>query len=371
VKKIIIVLMLLVTTGVFSEGRYTSYILGDENGHIYYKSNADEVHPLASLTKMVNLMVVFDKIEAGEIKMTDMVTINEKARNIRGSRIWIGRGASVSVEDLIKATAIHSANNAAYALAQYVSKGDVDEFIRLMNEKVVEAGAEGEVVFYTPTGLPPYMTGKGMDAGTARGIYLLSKEALKYPSYIEIASLKKTKIQGTQEIFNRNKLISEETGVYGIKTGHHGTAGYNISIVSKRDDSTAIIVVLGSPSEDIRNEVSMEVIDKFYREYQIRKIVDRNTALDSLKVEKGVKEYLDIYPERDVYKFVSDSWDIEIQREYDERIIAPVKKGDLLGSYKVLVKGEIVGEGNIYATEDIPKENIIKEVFRDIFRKQK
>lgn len=370
-KKIIGVLIFLISISGFSSERYSSYLLGDENGRVYYEEDADEVHPLASVTKMVNLMVVFDKIESGEICMTDLVSISEKARNIKGSRVWMGKGSKVSVEDLIKATAIHSANNAAYALAEYISGGDVDKFIDLMNEKVVEAGAGGEAEFYTPTGLPSYMTGKGMDVGTARGIYLLSIKALEYPEYIKVASMKKATIQGTQVIENRNKLISKESGIYGIKTGHHGTAGYNISIVSKKNNSTAITVVFGSPTESIRNEVAMEIIDEFYKEYQVRKVADQKKPLDTLVVEKGVKENLDIYLERDVSMFVSDKWDVDIEANYNERIIAPVKKGDLLGDYRVLVEGKLVDEGNIYADINIPKENIIKEVFRDIFRKEK
>lgn len=370
-KKIVGILIFLISISGFSNERYSSYLLGDKNGKVYYEENADEVHPLASVTKMVNLMVIFDKIENGEISVTDLVTISEKARNIKGSRIWIGRGSKVSVEDLIKATAIHSANNAAYALAEYASGGDVDKFIDLMNKKAVEAGAGKEVEFYTPTGLPPYMTGKKMDIGTARGIYLLSMKALEYPEYIKIASMEEATIQGTQKIKNRNKLISKETGIYGIKTGHHGTAGYNISIVSKRNDNTAITVVFGSPTEDMRNKVSMEIIDEFYREYQIRKIADKNKVLDTLIVEKGVKENIDIYIERDVSMFVSDRWDISVEANYNERIIAPIKKGDLLGDYRVLVEGELIDKGNIYADINIPKENIIKEVFKDIFRKEK
>ena len=370
-KKVIGILLFLISISVFSSERYSSYLLGDENGKVYYEEDADEVHPLASVTKMVNLMVVYDKIKSGEVCMADLVSISEKARNIKGSRVWMRKGSKVSVEDLIKATAIYSANNAAYALAEHISNGDVDNFIDLMNAKVVEVGAYGEAVFYTPTGLPSYMTGKKMDVGTARGIYLLSIKALEYPEYIKIASMKKATIQGTQKIENRNKLISKESGIYGIKTGHHETAGYNISIVSKRNASTAITVVFGSPTEEARNDFSMEIIDEFYKEYQVRKIADQKKPLDTLIVEKGVKENLDIYLERDVTMFVSDKWDVDIEANYNERIIAPIKKGDRLGDYKVLVEGKLVDEGNIYAEMNIPKENIIKEVFRDIFRKEK
>ena len=366
-KRILMILMLLMSLRGMAEDRYTSLLLGDDRGQIYYSENIDERHPLASVTKMVNLMVVYDKIHSGEIKLTDMVPISEKARNLGGSRIWMGRGSKISVEELIKATAIYSANNAAYALAEYVSGGDVDEFIELMNEKAREAGAGDEVIFYTPMGLPPHMTGKGMDEGSARGIYLLSIEALKYPDYIKIASTKEAVIQGSQRIRNRNKLLSKEKGIYGIKTGHHSTAGYNISIVSKRNDINAITVVFGSPSEYKRNKVAEETIDHFYEEFQVRKIVDSHAALGKIRVERGREEYLPIYPEQDIMKLTSNNWDIEIETDYNKRIVAPVVKGEKLGSYKVLVEGKAAGSGFIYAQEDIAKEDIVKEVLNEVF----
>lgn len=370
-KRILMILMLLMSLRGMAEERYTSLLLGDDRGQIYYSENIDERHPLASVTKMVNLMVVYDKIHTGEIKLTDMVPISEKARNLGGSRIWMGRGTKISVEELIKATAIYSANNAAYALAEYVSGGDVDKFIELMNEKAREAGAGDEVIFYTPMGLPPHMTGTGMDEGSARGIYLLSLEALKYPDYIKVASTKEAVIQGSQRIWNRNKLLSKEKGIYGIKTGHHSTAGYNISIVSKRNDINAITVVFGSPTEYKRNKVAEETIDHFYDEFQVRKIVDSHATLGKVRVERGKEKYLSIYPEKDIMKLTSNRWDVRIETDYNERIVAPVVKGEKLGSYRVLVDGKTAGRGVIYAQEDIAKENVIKEVLNDIFKSKK
>ncbi len=370
-KRILMIVMLLMSLKGMAEEEYSSLLLGDDKGQIYYSENIDERHPLASVTKMVNLMVVYDKIHAGEIKLTDMVPISEKARNLGGSRIWMGRGARISVEELIKATAIYSANNAAYALAEYVSGGDVDKFIELMNEKAREVGAGGDVVFYTPMGLPPHMTGTGMDEGSARGIYLLSLEALKYPDYIKIASTKETVIQGSQRIWNRNKLLSKEKGIYGIKTGHHSTAGYNISIASKRNDINAITVVFGSPTEYRRNKVAEETIDHFYEEFKVRKVVDSHAALGRIRVERGEEEYLSIYPEKDIMKLTSKNWNVKIEADYNKRIVAPVSKGEKLGSYRVLVNGETVGRGSIYSGEDIAREDVMEEVLRDIFEDRK
>lgn len=368
-KRLIIVMIFLWSLVTFAGETYTSLLLGDSNGKIYYSDNIDEVHPLASVTKMVNVMVVYDKIRRGEIGLKDRVLISEKARNIRGSRIHIAKGSRLTVEELIKATAIYSANNAAYALAEYAGGGDVDAFIRLMNKKAKKVGAN--VVFHTPMGLPPHMTGRGMDEGTARGIYLLSLEALKYPEYIKIASQKYAVIQGGQRIKNRNNLLSKEKGIYGIKTGHHSKAGYNISIVSDRNDTKAITVVFGSPSARTRDRVAARTIDRFYNEYRVRKIVDSHKAIGEIKVEKALETKLAVYPEKDIEKFVSNKWDVDIKAKYNPRIVAPVRKGDKIGEYRVLVKGKEAGRGILYAGRDIPKINVMDEVIEELFKEEK
>ena len=114
-----------------------------------------------------------------------------------------------------------------------------------------------------------------------------------------------------------------------------------------------------------------ETIDHFYDEFQVRKIVDSHATLGKIRVERGKEEYLSIYPEKDIMKLTSNRWDVRIETDYNERIVAPVVKGEKLGSYRVLVDGKTAGRGVIYAQEDIAKENVIKEVLNDIFKSKK
>lgn len=194
---------------------YKAILLGDDKGKIYYSENIDEKYPLASLTKMMTLMVTFDQLEKGNIKMKDKIKVSKKSAQTGGSRIFMKEGDVFTLEDLIKATAIYSANNAAYAIAEYIGKGDVDKFVKMMNKKSADLGLEKELEFYTPAGLPSDMTKKGMDAGTTRGIYKLSLAAAKYNKYMEIASIKETTIHnGKLKIKNRNLLLGEEKREY-------------------------------------------------------------------------------------------------------------------------------------------------------------
>ena len=260
------------------------------------------IHPLASVTKVMTIMVVFDEIEKGRVKLTDKVKISTKVASIGGSRIYMKRGDIFTLEDLIKATGIYSANNAAYAIAEYVSNGDIDSFIKKMNKKAKEIGAEGELEFHTPNGLPPHMTKKGMDIGTAKGIYKMSIAAEKYKKYMEIASMKNEEIGNGQDgkikLRNRNHLLGKE-GVYGIKTGNHSKAGYNITVVSNKDDAKIFTVVLGSPTYKIRDKSALEEIEKFHENYNYRKIADKNIALGKVSVFSGDRDYIEVYPDKE------------------------------------------------------------------------
>lgn len=290
---------------------YKAILLGDDKGKIYYSENIDEKYPLASLTKMMTLMVTFDQLEKGNIKMKDKIKVSKKSAQTGGSRIFMKEGDVFTLEDLIKATAIYSANNAAYAIAEYIGKGDVDKFVKMMNKKSADLGLEKELEFYTPAGLPSDMTKKGMDAGTTRGIYKLSLAAAKYNKYMEIASIKETTIHnGKLKIKNRNLLLGEE-GIYGIKTGHHSKVGYNISVLSDKDNMKIFTVVVGGPTYQKRDESVLNQMEEFYEEYQFRKLTDKNVSIAKVPVFSGDKEYADLYPDKNFTDILKKNSDIK------------------------------------------------------------
>ncbi|WP_372714197.1 D-alanyl-D-alanine carboxypeptidase family protein [Ilyobacter sp.] len=366
-RKIGIFLSVIFCLVTFANEDYTSLLVGDEYGNIYYSENIHEKHPVASVTKMMTVMVAYDSIRNEEISLDDRVEISPEARAVGGSMIWISEGAKLTVRDLIKATSIYSANNAAYALAEYVGMGDLDYFVGLMNQKAKYLGLGDSLEFYTPMGLPPSMTGKSMDRGTAWGIYKLSLEALKYPEYIAIASLKEDIIQdGTQRIANRNKLLSKENGVFGIKTGHHSEAGYNISIAARREGITTITVVFGSPDAETRDKAVLGSIDKFYDEYGMEKLIDMSKPMVKIDIKGGKKDTVYGYPDEDFRQLISKNWDVKIRRTYIKVVEAPIKKGEILGSYQLVIDGKEVKNGRLYARESVEKEKFI-EKFRRIF----
>ena len=346
---------------------YKAILLGDDKGKIYYSENADMIHPLASVTKVMTIMVVFDEIEKGRVKLIDKVKISTKVASIGGSRIYMKRGDIFTLEDLIKATAIYSANNAAYAIAEYVSNGDIDSFIKKMNKKAKEIGAEGELEFHTPNGLPPHMTKKGMDIGTAKGIYKMSIAAEKYKKYMEIASMKNEEIGNGQDgkikLRNRNHLLGKE-GVYGIKTGNHSKAGYNITVVSDKDGAKIFTVVLGSPTYKIRDKSVLEEMEKFHANYNYRKITDKNIALGQVAVFSGEKDYIEVYPDKEYKKILPKDSNIKINIKRNKMVIAPVSAGKVLGEYRITIDGSIVQSGKLITKEPVKLSLSLTKYFK-------
>ena len=249
---------------------FRAVIVGDTKGNVIFAKDADTMYPLASVTKMMSLMVTFDEINAGNISLNDSVRISKNPLKYGGSGIALKAGQMFVLEDLIKASAVYSANNATYAIAEYVGKGSVFSFVTKMNRKLKELGLQNEIRYHTPAGLPTRVTKQPMDEGTARGIYKLSIEALKYKKYIEIAGIKSTKIHnGKISIRNRNHLIGEN-GVYGIKTGFHKEAKYNIAVASKFQDTDVIIVVMGGETYKTRDGIVLSVLDILNKNYTVK-----------------------------------------------------------------------------------------------------
>lgn len=249
---------------------FRAVVVGDTNGNIIFAKDADTMYPLASVTKMMSLMLTFDEIKAGNISLNDRVRISKNPLKYGGSGIPLKAGQMFILEDLIKASAVYSANNATYAIAEYVGNGSVFSFVAKMNKKLKSYGLQNEIKYHTPAGLPTRVTKQPMDEGTARGIYKLSIEALKYKKYIEIAGIKSTKIYNNKiSIRNRNHLIGEN-GIYGIKTGFHKEAKYNIAVASKFEGTDVIIVVMGGETYKTRDGIVLSVLDILNNNYTVK-----------------------------------------------------------------------------------------------------
>lgn len=331
-----------------------SFVLGDTEGNIFYAKNEKEMLPLASVTKIMTLLLTYDAINEGKIKLSDKVVVDKEMVEMGGSRIWMKEGTKISIDDLIKATAIHSANNAAYGLAKAVG-GDIDTFVAMMNKKAKELGFGDEISYNTPTGLPPHMTGRGKDTGSALGIYKLSLVALKYPEYIKVASKKEDILfySGKSKIYNRNKLLGKE-GIYGIKTGHLDN-WYNISVASKKDKLNSIIVVLGALTEERRDKKIIEEINLFQKEYKNIEFLNKFIPVDEIDVLDGAVKKVELYPNKNYSYTVKENSDVKFIINKEKAIKAPLISGQKIGDYKLYINDNLVDTGDIVVRDNVEK----------------
>ncbi|MGL5202067.1 D-alanyl-D-alanine carboxypeptidase family protein [Cetobacterium sp.] len=376
-KKLVVVFMLVASTLSFSKNTktkvvkdntpdYRAYILGDDKGNIFYQENATQKYPLASVTKVMTIIVALDEIRKGNISMYDEVTIDWEILSAGGSAIPMASGEKIIVLDLLKSAAIKSANNAAYALAKHAGKGSIPKFIEMMNEKARNLGLENELEFYTPAGLPDHMTKKKLDMGTANGIYKLSIEALKYPEYIAIARQKTAEIKnGTYKLKSTIHLLGKE-GIYGLKTGYHTKSRFNITVLSDQEKANIVTVVMGGKSPKIRDEKIINLNESFYEQYKNKEIIKKDIPVVILPLVGGYASEVKVYGTKTFSKIVKKDADVSIITEREKKLIAPIKAGTSVGSYKVLVNGEVVFKDKLIVRKDIEKKRIIDKII-DLF----
>lgn len=244
---------------------YRAYLVLDAtSGKILEETNSRLKWPPASLTKLMLTYIVMEKIYRAEVKLSDPVTVSRKAAAIGGSQVYLKEGEVFSLEELMGATLIESANDAAYAIGEFVA-GNKEEFIRLMNAKARSLKMQ-DTEFHSIHGLPP-SRGQLEDLTTCQDLAILAKRLLKYPILLEWTSVRRTRFRnGTFMMTNANRLLSKMPEIDGLKTGYYRRAGHNIVATAKNGDLRLIVIVLGSPTAGTRDAFVREKIDKYFRE---------------------------------------------------------------------------------------------------------
>lgn len=236
---------------------YESMYVGDENNNVYYQYDATEVRPLASVTKLMTALVVFDDINSGKYSLNTKITVSQEASKVPYGFI-IKTGESYTIEELLKLLLINSSNSAAYQLALN-STGNVDTFVNKMNQKAKKLELRS-LRYYTPHGLPPGDSNRKMDIGNARDIYKLALVALKNKELLRICNNESVNINGNK-IKSTNSLIGKYQEVQGLKTGYHSKALYNIVYYMNFGNQKVVQVILGSRTTNFREKIGIETIN--------------------------------------------------------------------------------------------------------------
>jgi D-alanyl-D-alanine carboxypeptidase (penicillin-binding protein 5/6) len=233
-------------------------------GKVLYQDQADAKGYPASVLKLMDLLIILEKIEQKQLSLQDQVPVSAKASHIGGSRVWLADKESFTVDEMLYALMVQSANDAAAALAEKVA-GSTDGFIELMNRRAKELGM-ASTVFHSVHGLPP-AKGQEHDVTTARDLSLLCRELLKHSDTLRYTSTRehafRPNVAGkTIQMRTHNHLLAGVEGCDGFKTGYIAQSGYSIAVTAARHGQRVIVVVLDSTSLKVRDAKAAELVAK-------------------------------------------------------------------------------------------------------------
>lgn len=333
----------------------SAFLIEVNSGKILYEANADEKLPPASITKIMSLLLVMEAIENGTLTTESILSASEHACSMGGSQIWLEPGESMSVDDLLKAAVIASANDATVALGEAVA-GSEEGFVALMNEKAASLGMNN-THFVNCTGLDAdgHLT-------TAHDVGIMAAQLIKYDLIKNYSTVwMDTLRDGKSELVNTNKLVRFYEGTTGLKTGTTSTAGYCLAATAKREGLELAAVIMGGETSGERFNGAKKLLDFGFANYTFTEIEPELPKDSLVGIEKGVKKQLKVCAEGEKGVLMLKSQKAELSQELilNENITAPVKKGDTVGQINVYNGEENIAVIELRADEDIKKIDFI------------
>lgn len=338
----------------------SALLMENSTGKVLYEKNSRERLPMASVTKIMTMLLVMEKIDSGQLKYDDMVVGSAYAKSMGGSTIFLDEGEQLSVRDVLKGIAVASGNDAAVAIAEHIS-GSEEAFVEKMNERAQELGMSDT----------HFVNCNGLDAdehySSAYDIAIMSRELLKHPDIHNFTTIwLDTLRDGKFTLSNTNKLIRFYDGATGLKTGSTSKALFCVSATAKRNGMHLIAVIMASPTSKDRVKDASELLNYGFANYGMKLISEEGESVDTVKVSKGIKKETDTVLKDDFSVLAGKGENVSVDKKitYTSDFTAPLKKGDTAGKLEYYVNSEKVGENDIIFCEDIEKIT-----FSDVFAK--
>lgn len=342
----------------------STILIEASTGEVLYEENADEQLPIASVTKIMTMLLIAEAVDNGKITLEDMVPVSENAMSYGGSTMFLEAGEQLSVNDMLKGIAVASANDGCVAMAEFL-EGSETAFVEKMNEKAKELGMENTC----------FMNTNGLDEdghySSARDVAIMSRELMKHPLILDYTTIwTDTLRDGKFSLANTNKLIRFYTGANGLKTGSTSQALCCISAAAKRDDMQLIAVVLGAPTSAKRFSSAKALLDYGFANYKIENVLNSSEELRRVAVSKGVADDIGVRAAQDYSVLRKKSAGAEITTEIvcNEVLSAPIAEGDVVGSI-IISDGETTTEAELVAAEAVDRKSfadIVTEFFGNL-----
>lgn len=344
----------------------SSILMCMDTGDIIREDNAYEHLSPASVTKVMSLLLIMEAIDSGKIALDDMVTASENAESKGGSQIWLEVGEQMSVEDLLKAVIIASANDACTALSEYIAGSDT-AFVDMMNDKVKELGLK-DSHFENCTGLDDTTVNH---YSCAYDLAVMATEVMKYDLIKDYSTVWLDSLRdGETELNNTNKLVNTYDGITGLKTGTTSNAGFCLCATAERDGMNLVSVVLGAETSEDRFNMSTQLLDFGFANYKLSPISLDESKITEVKVKNGrVKKITPVAKNTGSILVTKNSGDFQYEYKINESVNAPVREGDTLGEVLVMSENAQVASIELVADTDVKKVNfsyIFHELIKNI-----
>lgn len=331
-------------------------LIDQDSGAVLYEKNADEQRPIASITKVMTLLLAFEALEAGRVQLTDVVPVSEHAYGMGGSQIWLEPGEQLTLEEMFKAICISSANDAAVAVAEFIG-GSEPVFVEKMNQKAAELGMANT----------HFCNACGLDAAghlsTARDVAAMSREMLLHHREVEdYCMIWMDSLRGGQtQLVNTNKLLKSYNGITGLKTGTTGGAGVCISASASRDGLNLVAVVLGAASGKERFTAATALLDYGFANYAHLQVELPQDRPKTLPVRRGVQDTVTLAYDAPAGYLVQkgQAGALEVRLALPEEVEAGIEAGERLGEVQVLREGAVIDVYPVTSAEEVEKLNFV------------
>ena len=342
-------------------------LIEQNSGLIIYDYNMHEKLRPASVTKIMSLLLIMEALDSGKIQLSDKIPCTEDAAKMGGSQIWLDVRETLTVEEMLKAICVVSANDCVVAMADYL-EGSQDAFVKKMNQKAQELGMN-DTTFKNCHGIDEdgHLT-------SAYDIAIMSRELLmNHPSITKYTTIWMDSLRdGKSSLVNTNKLVRNYNGCTGLKTGSTSIALYNLSASATRNNLSLIAVVLKAPTPAIRFSNAQKLLDYGFSNYSVTSFGKKGDVIKSVEIKKGTTPSIDAILENDADVLMSNgsSKDITQEIKLDDTFTAPILEGQKLGEVEFSINGNVVSTVNLVANKSSDKlsfGSIIKFVMNKWF----
>lgn len=302
-------------------------LIEQSTGQVLYSHNSHEQLRPASVTKIMSILLIMEQIDNGTLSYSDAISCSETARSMGGSQIWLDPREKLTVDEMLKAICVVSANDCVVAMAEHIS-GSEEAFVQMMNDKAKELGMN-DTTFKNCHGID-----EDGHITSAYDIALMSRELLtKHPDITKYTTIWMDTLRGGKsQLVNTNKLIKTYKGITGLKTGSTSLALYNLSASATRDGLSLIAVIMKAPSTKIRFAEAEKLLDYGFSKFSFKSFGNKNDIIQSVDVNKGVKKCVNVVLEENSGTLIEKGKESQISQsiEINNNIEAPIKKGDIL-----------------------------------------